>query len=70
MDGEEWARDEVQQYERSNQTIIRKNHAKSGSGILLFYSNGFSRLFSQGERETLPLMADNQSITSEKEFNT
>lgn len=35
MDGEDWARDEVHQYERSNQTSIRKNHAISGSGILL-----------------------------------
>jgi len=29
MDNEDWAREEIAQYERANQLIIRKNHAKS-----------------------------------------
>ena len=31
MDNEDWAREEIAQYERANQLIIRKNHAKSGN---------------------------------------
>ena len=39
MDNEEWAKDEIAQYERHNQLLIRKNHAKSGStGWLILFN--------------------------------
>ena len=75
MDNEDWAREEIAQYERANQLIIRKNHAKSGNQahhakswiFLKNDKNGTYILLFLSLYARCAFGADNQSITSRKE---
>ena len=45
MDGEEWARQEIMEYERANQMIIRTNTAKAVSLPTVLFSRNFAHFW-------------------------